>query len=146
VLRTRPLAGRTLLAEDEGPGRDRVAVISRALWQRRFNGDPHVVGRSLDADGPLTIVGVMPDSFAAAFPMRFATPADVWQPYVARPEERTFSAFGGRGSYLRTVGRLKDGVTLTTARTDVERIAGALKAEYPRLYGDWRVRTTSLIE
>src|SRR5207253_1192369 len=64
VLGVRPLVGRTFAADEFEPGRERTMVLSHALWQRRFGGDPGVVGRSVPINGkPYVIAGVMPRGF-----------------------------------------------------------------------------------
>ena len=56
--------GRTLLAEEDTPGRDRVVVLEDALWRTRFGADPGIVGRRLVLDGnPYEVVGILPASF-----------------------------------------------------------------------------------
>ena len=76
-----PMRGRSFRPEEEGPRTDHVAVIGHGLWQRRFGGDPHIVGSVLRlADGPATIVGVMPPDFD--FPER----AEVWVPLPTDPQ------------------------------------------------------------
>ena len=75
TLRARPLLGRTFRAQEDEPGAERVLVLSYALWQRRFAGDPAVVGRRVPGERrPVTIVGVMPREFD------FPQGAEVWVP------------------------------------------------------------------
>src|SRR5262245_6154938 len=126
TLRVRPLFGRTLRAEDDRPGAPRVLVLSYPLWQRRFGGDPGVVGTSVSgADAPFTIVGVMPADFD------FPHAAQAWLP--AGPEiEAPRQRMGLPPSVLRTlgvlyvVGRLKPGVTLASAQADLAAVSGRL--------------------
>ena len=80
LLGARPLLGRTLAPEDGRPGHEDVAVISEALWRRRFGAHTAVIGASLPLDGrPYTIVGVMPREFAHP-----SHRTDVWTPLVLR--------------------------------------------------------------
>jgi putative ABC transport system permease protein len=145
VLRTGPLFGTRFTGEHEAQGRDNVALISHGLWQRRFGGDPSVIGqRVATPTGPATVIGVMPPDFA--YPVEAPAPAAIWRPLAVPPEQRVLSAEGGRASYLHVIGRLKDGVDLQQARADVERVSGALAAEFPQLYPDWRPRTERTID
>ncbi len=120
MLGIAPLLGRTL-----APGQDAEIVLSHALWQRRFQGDPQVVGKPILLDGKsFTIVGVMPATFQ--FAPFWATHAELWVPL----------AFGDRahergGNSLRIFARLKKGVTLTGARAEVAAITGRLELQFP---------------
>jgi putative ABC transport system permease protein len=76
AVQTNPLKGRALLLDDNQPGRDRAAVIGYGIWQRRFGGDPSVLGATITLDGrTVTVVGIMPPDFD--FP--FAT--ELWIPW-----------------------------------------------------------------
>ena len=76
-----PLLGRTFLPEEETAGRNQVAVLGHGLWQRRFAGDPAIVGKSIVLDdSPATVVGVMPPDFD--FPDR----AQIWLPLAVDPQ------------------------------------------------------------
>ena len=114
ILGTEPILGRSFLPEEEKHSGDPVAMISSELWQRRFNSDPHVVGKSATIDAvPYTIIGVLPTGFA--FP---TADVDIW---VTRPSE--WSALPSAG--WRTVGllkgfaRLKPGVSLEQTRAEM---------------------------
>jgi len=145
VLRTGPLLGARFTEEHEARGRDNVALISHGLWQRRFGGDPSVIGQSVATPtGPATVIGVMPPDFA--YPVEAPAPPAIWRPLVVPPEQRTLSAESGRASYLHVIGRLKGDVDLRQARADVERVSGALAAEFPQLYRDWHARTERTID
>ncbi|HJQ32696.1 MAG TPA: ABC transporter permease [Pyrinomonadaceae bacterium] len=124
VLGVSAARGRTFLDEEDRPGSNRVVVISHELWQRRFGGDPAIVGKTFTLNGePHTVVGVMPQDF------RFVSKTDVWTPLAFTPEE----THDAQSSYLVPVARLKDGVTLEQARAEVENLtrrhAGDPKAE-----------------
>lgn len=133
VLRIRPQLGRLFTAANEVEGAHRVALISDALWRRRFGSDPLVVGRSLDVDaGRYEIIGVMPAGFGYPGVTRGT---DVWVPYYVfelNDKVRT----RGRNYYLRVVGRLKDDVTLDQARADIAVITNRLAKEFPRWFED----------
>ena len=131
LLGARPLLGRTLLPDDGRPGHDDVAVISEALWRRRFAASPTVVGAPLTLDGrPYTIVGVMPREFAHP-----SGRTDVWTPLVLGAD-----LLNNRDLHpLRVIGRLRDGVTLERARAELAGVAAQLAREHPASNADWRV-------
>src|SRR3984893_13989874 len=105
MLRTRPLLGRPPREEDERPGHDDVAVLGYGLWQRRFGGDPAVVGRTVALDRkPYTVVGVMPAGFEFPHPgFRHSQRAELWLPLAFTEDQRQ-----DRSSYsLRVLARLR---------------------------------------
>ncbi|MDX2151702.1 MAG: ABC transporter permease [Bryobacteraceae bacterium] len=132
VMGTPPLLGRWFTAEDyragsplEGyyPGAARVVIISHGLWQRRFGGDPNLIGKQLQLRGrPMTIVGVMPPEF------QFPAKRELWSPRLPQPQDRDSRA----ATYMTVTGRLKPGITREQARQDMARIAAELEAEHPR--------------
>ncbi|MEJ2185412.1 MAG: ABC transporter permease [Gemmatimonadota bacterium] len=124
VLGVDPLLGRTFAAEEDAPGQNHVAVLSYGLWQSRFGGARDIVGRTISLDGePTNVIGVMPRGFA--FPL--LPGSALWSPLGVD------LANGPRASiYLQVVARMKPGVTLTAARSDVRSIAARLEKDYPR--------------
>ncbi len=114
--------GRSFLEEEDKPGVAQTAIIGHGLWQRRFGGDPGVIGRSARIDGEsVTIVGVMPAGFG--FPIK----AEIWKPIATAFDEK------GRGNHFAYgVGRLKPGVTIESARAEIESIAAAIAREHPK--------------
>jgi putative ABC transport system permease protein len=126
TLRVAPLIGR-VFTQDEQLDRQRassVAVLSYALWQRRFGGDPAILHRRIRLNGSDTeIIGVMPPEFR--YPSR---QFELWAPLYYPPEDlRDRLDF----SYL-AVGRLRRGVTIDQARAQMEAIAANLAREYPK--------------
>ncbi len=118
-----PRAGRMLRAEDAAAGAAPVAVISHGLWQRRFGGDESVVGRTITLDRrAYTIVGVASESFRG---LRLGAPPEFWLPMSAE-------TVGGRGDRgLQITGRLKPGVSLAQAQTQIATIGARLARAYP---------------
>ncbi|MDQ6830077.1 MAG: ABC transporter permease [Gemmatimonadota bacterium] len=137
MLGQRPLAGRTFLPEEDQPGHDRVAVLSEELWKRRFGSDPRLIGRTITLDGePYILIGVMPARFE--FPV--GSNADLWTPLAI---DRTKN----RGNhYLSVVGRLKTGVTIDRAATQMKQIAARLAKLYPDNQSDRSVLLKSYQE
>jgi predicted permease len=125
LLGVPPLRGRTFEAGDDQPGRGHVAVLSYQLWQRRFGGDPKIIGQQVTLNGEsYTVNGVMPESFH--FAPFWATNADVWVPLLL---DKRLNDRGGRS--LRIFARLRDGVALQQAQADIDVICRRLEAEYP---------------
>jgi putative ABC transport system permease protein len=115
--------------EDQSGGDVHKALISYRLWELRFGSDPNVVGRTIQTSiNSFQIVGVMPPGFA--FPER----TDVWTPmeswYATQVGERRIKRRDGR--FYNTIGRLKSGVSLEQAQADLDRVAAALEAQYPK--------------
>ena len=122
VLRAQPIAGRAFTVEEEAEGQDAVVVIGHGLWQRRFGGEPGIVGRQITLNGrSRTVIGIMPQGF------RFPGEADVWVPLAppARMREQR-QAF-----WLSMVGRLKPGATVERAQTELSAIAARLEQQFP---------------
>jgi putative ABC transport system permease protein len=119
VVRPETVVGRVFAPAEEHAA---VVVLSHALWQRKFGGQPGAIGRTLRLDSvPFTIIGVLPSSYQ--FPIR---DIDAWIPLQPSADERQSGAF-----WLETVARLKPGVSLATARQEMTAIAARLGAERP---------------
>lgn len=132
TLGVAPILGRSFSAEEGSPEPAApagaaaratippVAVISFAYWQRSFGGAPGILGRTLRLLGePVTVIGVMPEGF------RFLADADVWVPM--RPN----AAEARRYHNWYVVGRLKRGVTIAQAQSEIDAISARLAALYP---------------
>jgi putative ABC transport system permease protein len=125
VLGARAALGRTLARTDEQPGGARVAVISHGMWQRRYGGDPSILGRSITLDGrPREVVGVLPEDFRFLF---VNEPAEF---YVPLNPEGEMEVQRGAG-WLTVVGRLKEGVGVEQAQAEAETVAARLAEAYP---------------
>src|SRR5215213_4961613 len=104
---------------------DQSVVISNSLWQRRYNSDPAVVGRTLSLDDkPYTIAGVTDPGFRG---LRFGLPPEFWLPMTT--DNLVSSERGNRG--IEVIGRLKPGVTVAHAQTQMTTIAARLAQAYP---------------
>ena len=123
VLGVTPTLGRTFSTEEEQPGRDPVVIISDSLWHRRFGGDRNVVGRTVRInDRSYTVVGVMPPDFA--FPN---SNVEAWAPLITFKENVTNRSATG----FQLIGRLKPGVTIPGAQTQLDILASRLATQYP---------------
>jgi putative ABC transport system permease protein len=122
-LGAKPILGR-IFQEDEQQDLSQAIVISTPFWKREYNGDPHVLGKTLNVEGVVsTIVGVMPAGFAPFY----GFPIDLWQPI--NPANARYNARFDH--WLMPVARLKPGVTLQQAQADMDVIARRLEQDYP---------------
>ncbi|MGA3323189.1 MAG: ABC transporter permease [Terriglobia bacterium] len=134
VLGVRPVLGRAFSPEDDRAGASRVALISHALWQTRFGGNPGILGKTLILDGKdYAIIGVLPAGF------RFSTtPEDVWTSLAGDLD-------GGRGGFfLNVIAWLKPGVSPAQAQANMDDHCAALSAQFPEHYRDMKVAVESL--
>jgi len=124
VLGVKPLLGRTFLPEEETLGKDQEVVLSFGLWKRRYSGDPSLVGRTVRIDGAdFTVIGVMPPDFEWQFD------SDQRQLWV--PVGYTKTDFGRGDNSFVSIARLKPGVSVERARTEMEAIGSRVQKQYP---------------
>jgi hypothetical protein len=117
VLRAPAILGRPFIEEDGKPGAEAVTVLSHGLWQRRFGGDPEVLGSVIQVDGvPRRIVGVLAEGFH--FP---SAKEEIWTPMVIDPA----NLFPGNFNY-GGVGRLRPGVTTERATKELSALVWRL--------------------
>ena len=129
ALGIQPLLGRVFTQQEED-GRQPLAVISYALWLSRYHQDPHVLGSSLVLDRrAYSIIGVMPRNFEFPLTTGHLDQAQVWVPMSFTPEELSDEHAGFWGYQM--VARLKDGVTLTQAASDADRVAKQIMRSFP---------------
>jgi predicted permease len=122
LLRVEPFLGRGFRAEHEQPGSEPVILLSYHVWQKRYGGDPGILGKTVRANSePTTVLGVLPEGF------RFPILQDVWLPLQLETAELQ----RGEGVTLEVFGRLKDGVPLERAALEIATIAQRLEKEYP---------------
>jgi predicted permease len=120
-----PLLGRVFSTDDERPGNDHKLVLSYALWQRRFGGDPAIVGRTVTIDGNgYDIIGVMPRPFV--FAHFWAKGAELWAPLPLANRQMVRN-----GNSLRLFARLAPGVSVTQAQAEITAITARLEQQYP---------------
>jgi len=136
VLGARPQVGRGFLPdEDQTPGAKLVAVLGYGEWQKRYGGDPTIVGRTINLNGnAFTVVGVMPQGFKGT--NAIGAPA-LWVPYMTY--QQTTNGFfrelaepnNRRGLVFNMTGRLKPGVSVQQAEANLKTIARQLEQAYP---------------
>jgi putative ABC transport system permease protein len=137
TLGIRPFMGRSFAIEEDQPGGPAVALIGYDLWQRRFGGDQTLIGQSLNLGGRnYTVVGVMPPGF------NLPAATEIWVPLQvniqALPlEQRSRNSF-------EMIARLKPGVSLEQADTELKGIAQRLEQEYPQIRRGWSYKIIPL--
>jgi putative ABC transport system permease protein len=130
VLGVEPLLGRAISLEDDTPGGPKVVLLSEELWQRRYGRDPHILGRTLQIDDSRwTVIGVMPARFH--FPDR----ADLWFPLQMNPLKAPRTDY-----FLRAVARLKPGVSVEQATSELESLLEQIHRENPAVNNNWSAR------
>ena len=123
LLKVAPEKGRAFTADEDRTGGPPVAIIGHALWERRFGGDPNVIGKPLSIGGvSATVVGIMPAQF------QFLDPAaELWVPLA----QNQFASSARQVRLLSVVGRLNDGVQTSQASAELAGIAQRLESAYP---------------
>ena len=137
LLGVNPIKGRTFTAEDAAEGAPNVVVISYGLWQRRYGGDEGIIGRKITLNSnPVTVVGVMPPDFGwhVRKASRTRKPAELWAPW-------RFSSgmLERRGRFAMSLARLKPGVTVEQAQSEMNTIGTRLTQQYPDFNTNWGV-------
>lgn len=146
VLGIQTILGRSFLSKEDEPG-NRVIILSHGLWQRRFGGDPTIIGKSLTLDGEqFQVIGVMPAGFD--FPIG-AFPPEIWMSMSILRETKD----GGtpmteqRGnSFMRCIARLKPNVPMAQAQANMDTISAALRQQYPDSDTDAGVKVWPLVK
>jgi putative ABC transport system permease protein len=124
LLGVKPVLGRGFLPEEDKRGGSRVALLSHAVWQRRFGGDPHIVGESVRLDNDsYTVVGVLPADF------HYLRSVELWVPMGTYLDDSLMERSNHKG--MIGLARLKPGATFEQARTEMQVISQRLATQYP---------------
>src|SRR5471032_1620143 len=123
----RTAVGRTFTADEDRPNGGKVVVISHGFWQRRFGGDPQIVGKTLPLSGDsYVVIGILAPSFNST---QFDPFADVWTPFQMDP------ASTDQAHYFTAAARMKPGVTLAQANTQMQVAGDQFRAKFPNAIG-----------
>ena len=137
VLRVQPVMGRLYRDDECRPGRDGVAVLNYGFWQRRFGGDPAVVGRRIELNlREYTVIGVLPKR------MQYPAEADIFLPFAPTPSQL---ADRSAHDYL-AMARLRDGTSLGQAQAEMSNLSALLARDYPATNQGWSVRIEPLLD
>ncbi len=126
LLRVAPALGRTFSEQDGEPGNDKKVVLSYALWQSQFGGDPQAIGKDIRLDGqPFTVVGIMPKGFYFLNPNVM-----LWRPLAFTAEEKGDSR--RHSNNFQNIGRLEPGATVEQAQQQVNALNAANLDRFPQ--------------
>ncbi len=135
ALGIQPRYGRVFTPADEKPSDPEVVILSHHFWQDRFGGNPNVIGQSIALDGKTrTIVGVLASDISVL------TQADLWFP---APFENP-GMQSRRSHFLRPIGLLKSGVTISQAQAELDTIAARLATQFPETNRGWNQKLEPL--
>jgi len=136
LFRIQPLSGRAIQADDVQQGRDPIAVISYALWQRRFGGAADIVNRQVVLNGKTaTIIGVMPAGF------NYPGDTELWVPFGLNAANEV-----RENRFVNAVARLRPGVSIAQAQAELDTINQRLEQNYAISNTGWSARLTELRE
>jgi putative ABC transport system permease protein len=144
TLGVRPILGRDFRAGEERKAGGAPIIISERLWHEQFQGSREVLGTTLRVDQTVrTVVGVMPERYALPFDsfIRLTDPVDLYVPIAFDEAETQVRRF----HFLRLIGRLKPGVAMLEAQSQMDAIARQLAAAYPE-NETWKLRQVPLHE
>jgi putative ABC transport system permease protein len=129
TLKTQPILGRDFLPEDDRPGHDQVVILSYGLWQRRFGGDPQVIGRSVTLDDKVySIIGVTPADF------RFFPDGELEIIKPGAPAPEMSKHYHRQWETFYMIARLKPGVTFGQAQADMKAVTERIRQQNPGWY------------
>jgi len=140
LMRVKPMLGRDFLPEEQIEGKDQVIILTYGLWKSRFAGDPKVVGTQVSLNGkPYTVVGVTPKDFAMLPVTLVDGPAQFYRPLAEKHEDKERLS-----RHLRAIARLKAGVSVQQAQSDLEVINHGLAKQFPDEYATTGIRVVNL--
>src|SRR5205085_25239 len=147
VMGVKPMLGRGFLPEEDvTPNAHPVTLSSHSAWQQHFNADPGVVGKTVYLNGQaFTVIGVMPESFlGSVFYLRhsFWVPLMMAQKFGRRAECKTERSY----ALFKLYGRLKPGLTMAQAETDLNLVAGTLAQLYPKDDAGTKIQLTTELD
>jgi putative ABC transport system permease protein len=129
TLKVNPIFGRTFVSEEDKPGNDHVVVLSYGFWQRRFGGDPHIVGKPVTLDDkPYSVIGIMPASF------QFSRSGNVEIFVPGAPTPEMSMRYHRQWETFYMIGRLKPGIKFDQAQADLKVVTGQIRQQNPRWY------------
>ncbi|HKC88860.1 MAG TPA: ABC transporter permease, partial [Blastocatellia bacterium] len=144
TLGEQPALGRAFMEDEDRLGAERVVILSHKVWQRHFNGDPHLIGQTIQLNGAShTVVGVMSTDFD--FYGRRNLNNDLFLPMG---QKAGLDYMRDRGAHpgINAIGRLKPGVTIERARAEMKALASRLAEEYPKENADHTIELNSLFD
>jgi putative ABC transport system permease protein len=142
IMKGQPVLGRTFTKEEQEDGKDFVVILGYGLWQRRFAGDPAVVGKSISLNGrPYNVVGVMGADFHP-LPSTLVSPEGQFY----RPVAEAYDDTARSARHLRAIARLKPGKTVAEAQSEVQVIAQRIEQQHPETNKDYSAHVVSITD
>jgi putative ABC transport system permease protein len=129
TLGVKPILGRTFTSDEDKPGAQAVILISEGLWQRRYGGDPNIIGREIDLGGKSTVIGILPAGFE--FPISDDT-QDYWEPIFAAAWMTEGTRQERANRFVSAIGRLKSGATIDQAKADLDLLSRQVEQQSPQ--------------
>jgi putative ABC transport system permease protein len=142
TLGVEPILGRTFVPGDDEPEKRSTTILSYGLWQRRFGGQPDIIGKQIKLNGlPVSVIGVMPPNFQFYIQQRSGTgrPAELWSVLPLKE-------LGNYGRFLGGVARLKPGVSPEQANSEMKTIASRRSTDDPAHNLNWSAEVLPLRE
>lgn len=135
ILGAKPVLGRSFLPEEDAPGKPQAVILSYAFWQRRFGGDPNVIGQSLTVESTsYNIVGVMPADFMLSYEV-MPTVGAAAQAEILLSLPLNAEALSSQGDEnYNVMARLKPGVSVAQAQAELDSVVRGLEQQYPDRY------------
>ncbi len=138
VLGVRPVLGRTFLPDEDQPGKGNIIILTHRMWAGRFGSDPAIINRTLRLNAEsVTVIGVLPASFAAPLvwgPAEYVRPLTMWP---SNAKERS-------NAWYSCLARLKPGISLPQAQSELTTVAARLARAYPKEIGTDSLRVVDL--
>ncbi|HEX7330249.1 MAG TPA: ABC transporter permease [Pyrinomonadaceae bacterium] len=128
LLRVKPVLGRVFTREEDKPGAAPVLLLSHGLWQRRFGGDPNIIGREINLGGKATVIGIMPPGFE--YPISDDN-QDYWEPLFPASFMTREVRESRANRFFQVIGRLKPGVTVEQAKADLDLLSRQIEQQSP---------------
>src|ERR1041385_3646556 len=127
--------GRDFVPEEGQPGRDHVVILSNRIWSRHFAADRNIIGKDIRMNGEAyTVVGVLPPGMYDRLPMA------LWVPLAFEPEQTS----NHNAHFTLVMGRLRDGVSIEQAQSEMNGIAAQLQSEFPQTNSNWGISVEPL--
>jgi putative ABC transport system permease protein len=142
VMKVEPLLGRVFTPEEQQDGKDFVIILSYGLWRRQFGADPGIIDKTIYLNSrPYTVVGVMPETLHPLPSGLIDPPAEMYRPVAETYDEEE------RGSrHLRAIARLKPGIDIKQAQSEMTLIADRLTQEHPQSNTDYNIHVVSITD
>ena len=129
LLGVKPVLGRVFTRDEDKPGAPDVILLSHALWQRRFGGDPNIIGKEINLGGKTKVIGIMPPGFQ--YPIT-DDPQDYWEPLFPAQWLTKEAREERANRFLPMIGRLKPGVTVDQAKAELDLLSKQIEQQWPQ--------------